>query len=123
MDAPSQNKWLLNTEESNLLQRCIHLAHCGPKEGPNVGGRHRVSRPPKGGQKNTSHLPVEDSIDIRGDMATDVPAGIPKTKRPSGPDITLHGDQKIPLLITGVQTTTGKYNGREGRVLLGHIPD
>ena len=56
-------------------------------------------------------------------MATDVPAGIPKTKRPSGPDITLHGDQKIPLLITGVQTTTGKYNGREGRVLLGHIPD
>ena len=56
-------------------------------------------------------------------MATCVPADIPNMKLPSQTEMPPYSNQNILGLITGVQTSTGKYDGREDWGTFVHRPD
>ena len=62
-------------------------------------------------------------MDIRRDMVNGRPADNPNMAPPSGPVFPLNGNQKIPDLITGEHTITGKYNRSKFRGPPGHISD
>ena len=62
-------------------------------------------------------------MDIGRDMVTVITSDSPKSNPLSGPVITSHGNQKIPVLLTEGQMITGKYYGSKVLCYIGHRID